>query len=188
MSQPTATQKELREGRIELTNRIAKPGEWEYATEMELVEEILKEKELTDHRDYGDESREADMWQDSKAPKKQKFKYYLHDDASSYEREDFIKSQGIELSEMAWENMGRPFYEIELTCEVDEDGKVTIIGVKQMNLENFIFAGFTYVICIGAAFFINYCTDAHLKSNLILFIGFMAGFIVNLIDANRKLS
>ena len=28
---------------------------WHYATEMELVDEILKEKEMTDHRDYGDE-------------------------------------------------------------------------------------------------------------------------------------
>jgi hypothetical protein len=60
----------------------------------------------------------------------QKFKYYLHDHYTSMERREHIESQGVQLSEEAWENMGRPFYEIELDCEVDDDGNVTILETR----------------------------------------------------------
>ncbi len=60
---------------------------------------------------------------------KQKFKYYLHDDCNTEERIHNIKSQGVNLPELAWENIGRPFYEICLDCEIDESGNVEILGV-----------------------------------------------------------
>jgi hypothetical protein len=60
----------------------------------------------------------------------QKFIYYLHDDSSSYERREWLEGQGITLTDVAWENLGRPFYEIGLECEVDDNGKVTILRVK----------------------------------------------------------
>lgn len=61
---------------------------------------------------------------------KQKFSYYLHDDYNSNERRNWLEKQGVKLSEEAWENLGRPFYEIGLDCEVDEKGNVKILGIK----------------------------------------------------------
>jgi hypothetical protein len=74
---------------------------------------------MTDHRDYGDETSI-----------RQKFKYYLHDNYTSIERRDSLEEKGIILSEEAWEKMKYAFYEVELDCEVDEDGNVTILGAK----------------------------------------------------------
>jgi hypothetical protein len=59
----------------------------------------------------------------------QQFTYYLHDDATRGERRETLEAQGVELSEEAWEKLGRPFYEIGLKCEVDEYGVVKILGV-----------------------------------------------------------
>jgi hypothetical protein len=56
------------------------------------------------------------------------FSYYLHDDTTSSERRDHMESRGVALTEEAWENVGRPFYEVELRCKVDDRGTVTILG------------------------------------------------------------
>ena len=61
----------------------------------------------------------------------QKFKYYLHDNCDHHERIDAIRGQGVKLSELAWEDLGNPFYEIALECEVDKNGKVKILGISQ---------------------------------------------------------
>jgi len=58
------------------------------------------------------------------------FTYYLHDDYNTGEMRDYLEEQGVELSEEAWENVGRPFYEVTLVCDVDETGKVTLIEAK----------------------------------------------------------
>ena len=60
----------------------------------------------------------------------QQFKYYLHDDYNTFELHEFLKEQGVELSEEAWDNFGRPFYEVTLECEVDDDGNVTLLEAK----------------------------------------------------------
>lgn len=59
-------------------------------------------------------------------PEKQEFNYYLHDGSESGERREMMEDQGVVLSEAAWENLGRPFYEVTLTCSVDRNGNVTI--------------------------------------------------------------
>lgn len=59
-------------------------------------------------------------------PDEQEFTYYMHDNYSRNERREVIEDQGVVLSEEAWENMGRPFYEIALKCVVAPDGTVTI--------------------------------------------------------------
>ena len=61
------------------------------------------------------------------------FKYYLHDSYSSYERAEYIAGQtGVEMTEEMIETIGRPFYEVELSCVLDtETGKVTIVGVMR---------------------------------------------------------
>lgn len=58
-----------------------------------------------------------------------RFKYYLHDSADSGERRSEMERQGVRLSEEAWANLGRPFYEITLECDVDKKGKVKILRV-----------------------------------------------------------
>ena len=60
----------------------------------------------------------------------QKFTYYVNDQNNSNERRAEMEAQGVQLRDDAWENIGRPFYEIALECEVDDSGKVKIIGVK----------------------------------------------------------
>jgi hypothetical protein len=60
----------------------------------------------------------------------QKFKYYVHDSAMSSERREHLEGEGVTLSEEAWENMGRPFYEVTLECEVDDHGNVTLISAS----------------------------------------------------------
>lgn len=60
----------------------------------------------------------------------QHFKYYLHDGGDWSERREWLEGQGIRLSEEAWENFGRPFYEVTLECSVDPDGVVTLLGAK----------------------------------------------------------
>lgn len=56
----------------------------------------------------------------------QTFTYYMHDDFSRGERREHIESQGVRLSEEAWEAMGRPFYEVALRCTVTPTGEVII--------------------------------------------------------------
>ena len=62
------------------------------------------------------------------------FKYYLHDDYNSKERADYIKSQipSLTLSDDEFsELIGRPFYEVELLCELnDVTGEVKIVSVS----------------------------------------------------------
>ena len=54
--------------------------------------------------------------------------YYLHDDYSRFELADyFVEKYGIspELAEKAASQ--RPFYEVTLTCDLDEEtGKITL--------------------------------------------------------------
>jgi hypothetical protein len=60
------------------------------------------------------------------------FKYYLHDDANTAERQyEFSqKMPDVEFTDELMEKIGRPFYEIELSCLLDtKTGEVTIIGV-----------------------------------------------------------
>lgn len=57
----------------------------------------------------------------------QTFKYYLHDNYTSSERREYMEKQGVRLSEDAWEDLGRPFYEVTLECEVDAQGTVSLI-------------------------------------------------------------
>jgi protein subunit release factor B len=63
-------------------------------------------------------------------PEKQEFKYFLHDHSEEDERREMMEDQGIVLSEEAWENIGRPFYEVTLNCSVDRDGNVTLESAK----------------------------------------------------------
>jgi hypothetical protein len=53
----------------------------------------------------------------------QKFKYYLHDNYTAHEMREFLED-GLELSEEAWQRLteSRPFYEVTLTCTVDDNG------------------------------------------------------------------
>lgn len=66
---------------------------------------------------------------------KVQFKYYLHDNSSSYERCEYIMAQikqehpEFEMDEDDFNDLiGKPFYEVDLTCELDTDtGQVKII-------------------------------------------------------------
>lgn len=65
------------------------------------------------------------------------FKYYMHDDATNRERAELIYGQVATSFEGTQDDLAnilgsnRPFYEIELTCELElETGKVTIISAK----------------------------------------------------------
>lgn len=60
----------------------------------------------------------------------QQFKYYLHDHYSTNELHEYLMEQGIVLSEEAWDNIYRPFYEVTLDCEVDDNGNITLLGAK----------------------------------------------------------
>jgi hypothetical protein len=71
-------------------------------------------------------AKKVDALPEPEVPEKQEFKYYLHDGGESDERREVLEDQGVVLSEEAWENMGRPFYEVTLNCSVDRDGNVTL--------------------------------------------------------------
>jgi hypothetical protein len=62
------------------------------------------------------------------------FNYYLHDGYTGAERAEYILSQLPELDmdvEQFLELIGRPFYEVKLSCQLDtETGKVTVVSVK----------------------------------------------------------
>lgn len=59
------------------------------------------------------------------------FKYYLHDNATSHERESDLAEQDSRFTEELLEKMGRPFYEVTLYCEADEEtGDVTILRAE----------------------------------------------------------
>lgn len=61
----------------------------------------------------------------------QRFTYYLHDGHTFSERKEHLEGQGVRLGDAAWENMGRPFYEVALECEVAPDGTVSILSARQ---------------------------------------------------------
>jgi hypothetical protein len=64
---------------------------------------------------------------------KVKFKYYLHDDYTGSERAEYILEQtGLDMTREEFnELVGRPFYEVELNCELDtKTGQVTVISTK----------------------------------------------------------
>ena len=68
------------------------------------------------------------------------FKYRMNDDYSSYERSESILSQIPDLAkeydhdekyEIFIDKVGRPFYEIELTCSIDDETlEVKIVSAK----------------------------------------------------------
>jgi hypothetical protein len=58
-----------------------------------------------------------------------RFKYYLHDNADHRERIANIEEQTGPLTEHQRETIGRPFYEIGLDCEINDNGDVKILGV-----------------------------------------------------------
>jgi hypothetical protein len=62
------------------------------------------------------------------------FDYYLHDDAESDERrEQIADSAGIDIDDALMEKMGRPFYEVLLSCTLDtETGAVEITGAARV--------------------------------------------------------
>jgi hypothetical protein len=63
------------------------------------------------------------------------FDYYLHDDSDTESRCETIMqtaSQPVQIDDELAEKIGRPFYEVVLSCTLDTDtGKVVITGVKQ---------------------------------------------------------
>jgi hypothetical protein len=64
---------------------------------------------------------------------KHRFKYYLHDDYTGSERaEEILKQINLDLSrDQLIDKIGRPFYEVELLCELDDETwKVEIISAK----------------------------------------------------------
>lgn len=61
---------------------------------------------------------------------KQRFVYYLHDNNDTSDRLANIRGQGVQLTSEQEANLGEPFYEVGLQCEIDETGNVTILGVK----------------------------------------------------------
>lgn len=63
---------------------------------------------------------------------KMTFVYYLHDDNDSLEMRELIEGKtGIKISDELAEKIGRPFYEVALTCELDtETGEVKLLGVR----------------------------------------------------------
>lgn len=59
------------------------------------------------------------------------FKYYLHDQSQSDERLDYLQEQDPRFTEELVGDMGKPFYEVLLQCEVDEEtGEVTILSAQ----------------------------------------------------------
>lgn len=65
---------------------------------------------------------------------KQKFTYYLHQDHDYDGMREFLTDEaGLDLSPKAIDKIckSRPFYEVGIICEVDEDGNVEIIGVEK---------------------------------------------------------
>lgn len=50
------------------------------------------------------------------------FTHYLHDSYGRYELAEVIQKQtGVEFTEEQLDNLGRPFYEITLHCQLDTD-------------------------------------------------------------------
>lgn len=60
------------------------------------------------------------------------FDYYLHDNYNTMERLHYIREQiGGEMTTACAENIGNPFYEVQLRCSLDtETGEVKIISVN----------------------------------------------------------
>lgn len=64
---------------------------------------------------------------------KAQFKYYLHDDYTGSERaEAILKQIDLAMSREEFSQLiGRPFYEVTLTCTLDtETGTITVDDVK----------------------------------------------------------
>lgn len=65
-------------------------------------------------------------------PKTVPFAYYLHD-TDEYDGmvEWIAKQTGVPKNHPCFEDLGRPFYEVGLECELDtETGEIRILGVK----------------------------------------------------------
>jgi len=61
---------------------------------------------------------------------KKQFKYYLHDNYTGSERAEYILQQiDLEMDREQFNQLvGRPFYEVELVCELNtETGDVTVL-------------------------------------------------------------
>ena len=60
------------------------------------------------------------------------FTYYLHDGYSSMEFAEFVGQQtGVEMDDALMQKIGRPFYEVKLSCELDtETGAVTLLEAR----------------------------------------------------------
>lgn len=64
---------------------------------------------------------------DNPSPKKVVFKHYLHDDEFS-SLQWSLGQVGVKLTDELYDKVGKPFYEVTLTCELDlETGEVTIL-------------------------------------------------------------
>ena len=63
---------------------------------------------------------------------KLQFKYYLHDDHDSTELVEAIAERvGLNGQDPVFEKIDRPFYEVELDCELDtETGDIKILGAR----------------------------------------------------------
>jgi hypothetical protein len=64
---------------------------------------------------------------------KQKFTYYLHGPDECSLREWCERESGLDLTQEQVDAIcdARPFYEVGIECEVDEKGKVTLLGVQK---------------------------------------------------------
>ena len=59
------------------------------------------------------------------------FKWHVHDGKMYESREWFEHQVGFTLTEEQWEQLGSPFYEVELDCVLDTDTmKVELVGAK----------------------------------------------------------
>jgi hypothetical protein len=59
------------------------------------------------------------------------FTHGLHDEDSDALRENIAASAGFEVSDDLMDKIGRPFYEVTLTCTLDTDtGKMTVVSTE----------------------------------------------------------
>lgn len=60
-----------------------------------------------------------------------RIKYYLHDGAERYELAEWFEEQGVDPEIAMKAASERPFYEVTLECELDEEtGAVTLISAR----------------------------------------------------------
>jgi hypothetical protein len=69
-------------------------------------------------------------WAPEPVPETVAFDYYLHETSDEDTVEFISKATGIPEDHPCFENIGRPFYEVKLLCELNtKTGDVTIKGV-----------------------------------------------------------